>query len=231
MRDVREEKAVPGGRRLPFEIEWKGERVPGVLLVPTSDAPVPAALLLHGYTSRKERMAETIGHALLACGVASLAIDLPLHGERVAPLGPQSVSNPLEIVHRWNAAIAESLQAIAELAARPEVDGARVGLVGYSLGSYLGTIVAARAPAVRAVVLAAGGDLPANTPFATLVRTFADPIRAVGTLAGRPLLMMHGRRDRTVTPEQAERLFAAAGEPKELKWWDAGHWLPSDAIA
>src|SRR3712207_7671979 len=49
-----------------------------------------------------------------------------------------------------------------------------------------------------------GGDLPANTPFASVVRTVADPLRAVRAIAGRPLLMVHGRSDRTVTPRSEE---------------------------
>ncbi|HEY0996866.1 MAG TPA: hypothetical protein VGD77_12805, partial [Gemmatimonadaceae bacterium] len=59
-----------------------GEEVPAILLLPASARAVPAALLLHGYTSRKERMAESLGMALLRQGIASLSIDLPLHGER-----------------------------------------------------------------------------------------------------------------------------------------------------
>ena len=39
------------------------------------------------------------------------------------------------------------------------------------------------------------------------------------------------RRDRTVVPDQAQRLFDAAGEPKEIRWWDSGHQLPTAAIA
>jgi hypothetical protein len=42
--------------------------------------------------------------------------------------------------------------------------------------------------------------------------------------------MVHGRWDHTVKPEQARRLFDAASEPKELKWWNAGHRLPPEAI-
>jgi uncharacterized protein len=42
--------------------------------------------------------------------------------------------------------------------------------------------------------------------------------------------MVSGRHDRTIRPEQAERLFAAAMEPKEIQWWDAGHYLPEAAI-
>jgi uncharacterized protein len=79
-------------------------------------------------------------------------------------------------------------------------------------------------------VVAAGGDLPRDTPFGTLTRTVVDPLRAVRRLKGRPLLVVHGRRDRTVLPEQAQRLFDAADQPKEIRWWDAGHYLPAAAI-
>ena len=33
-----------------------------------------------------------------------------------------------------------------------------------------------------------------------------------------------------MTPAQAQRLFDAAREPKELRWWDGGHYLPPAAI-
>src|SRR5688500_1928666 len=76
--------------------------VPAILLLPAAiEHPVPAALLLHGYSSRKERMADTIGRALANRGVASLAIDLPLHGDRDAPLQRQSLLNPMALVRHW----------------------------------------------------------------------------------------------------------------------------------
>lgn len=42
------------------------------------------------------------------------------------------------------------------------------------------------------------------------------PERHVGKISPRPLLLVHGDRDETVPPEHARRLYAAAGEPKEL---------------
>jgi hypothetical protein len=191
---------------------------------------VPAALLLHGYTSHKERMAESVGRALLGAGVASLAIDLPLHGERQGTIDARAMRSPLELVRQWRAAMAECRLAIRYLAGHPAVDGERLGLVGYSLGSFLGVIVAAEEPAVCALVLAAGGDLPADLPFGAVVRTVADPLRAARKLRGRPLLMVNGRLDRTIRPEQAERLFAAASEPKEIRWYGGGHWPPPNEI-
>ena len=228
---VRDDHRLPGGRRLLLEFRADSERVPAILMLPSATSPVPGALLLHGYTSRKEHVADTIGAALLVRGMASLSVDLPLHGERSETLEPMSVVRPFELVRRWHAALDEASLSLRYLAARQEIDGARLALVGYSLGSFLGIIVAAREAVVRALVLAAGGDLPDGTPFAKLIRTVADPLRAVRKLNGRPLLMVNGRWDRTIRPEQAERLFAEANEPKELRWWDAGHYLPPAAIA
>ena len=208
-------------------LDLAGARVPALYLpVPGAERP-PAALLLHGYSSRKERMADTIGVALRAQGIASLAIDLPLHGERAGEMDAQATRNPLALAQRWRAAIAECGAALAWLA--KEADGERLALVGYSMGAFLACEVAARERSVKVMTLAAGGDLPTQTPFALLVRTVADPIRAVRRFNG-PLLRVHGRRDTTVRPEQAERLFAAASEPKEIRWYDAGHYLPPGVI-
>jgi fermentation-respiration switch protein FrsA (DUF1100 family) len=232
---VRDERALKHGRRITLDIRLgdAGERVPCVLLLPhaAADAPAPAALLLHGYSSHKEQMADSVGAALLAHGIAALAIDLPLHGERRGDFDSAALRNPMELMRRWQSAKDDARLALNYLAARADVDAARVGLVGYSMGSFLGVLVAAKHAAVKAVVLAAGGDLPEGTPFGRLVRVAADPLRAVRQLDGRPLLMVHGRTDRTVTPAQAQRLYAAATEPKELRWWDAGHYLPTAAIA
>jgi fermentation-respiration switch protein FrsA (DUF1100 family) len=191
----------------------------------------PAVLLLHGLTSDKERMATSVGRALRALGVASLAIDLPLHGERRDRDAGFGSMNPLALAGAWRRAQKEAHRALEYLAERDDIAADRVGLVGYSMGSFLGLVVAAAADRVRAVVLAAGGDLPTGTPYDRAMRLIADPLQAVQRLGGRPLLMVHGRHDRTVSPAQAQRLFDAAREPKTLKWWDSGHYLPDAAIA
>lgn len=212
-------------------LDLAGARVPAVLRLPdTGGRPAPAALLLHGYSSRKEQMDGTVGAALVRAGVASLSIDLPLHGERGHEMDTQATRNPLQLAGKWRAAVAECAAAIAWMTGQPSLDAGRLAVVGYSMGAFLACEVAAREPRVRAMVLAAGGDLPKQTPFAMLVRSVADPIRAVRRFAGRPLLMVHGRHDGTVRPDQAERLHAAAGEPKELRWYDAGHYLPAAVV-
>ncbi|HET7458364.1 MAG TPA: alpha/beta fold hydrolase [Gemmatimonadaceae bacterium] len=230
---TRDERAVRGGRRVSLELHVGGDRVPAILLLPLEPRPAPAALLLHGYSSDKERMVDSAGRALMERGVASIGVDLPLHGERAGHDGGMSSAefrNPLALARRWRAAMDEARVALRFLAERDEIDPDRLALVGYSMGAYLGVMVAAKDASVRALVLAAGGDLPTNTPYAPLVRTLVDPPRAVRQYAGRPLLMVHGRHDRTILPDQAERLYAAAGEPKAIQWYDGGHWLPDAAV-
>jgi fermentation-respiration switch protein FrsA (DUF1100 family) len=228
---VRDDRSVAGGHRvaLTFRV-GDGPAVPAILLAPLGKQSGAAALLLHGYGANKEQMADSMGEALLLEGVASLAIDLPLHGERPERLDENASKNPLQIIARWKGGVAECAAAFRYLAERPEADATRLGVVGYSMGSFLGVLTASADKAARAVVLAAGGDLPPNIPFQGFIRRVVDPLKAVKKLDGRPLLMIHGKRDRTVKPEQAERLFAAAREPKEIRWYDCGHWLTGDAI-
>jgi fermentation-respiration switch protein FrsA (DUF1100 family) len=224
--NVLSETTVVGGRRLVLEFRARGDAIPGIMQIPDR-VPAPAALLLHGYSSRKEVMADAIGSALLARGIASLAIDLPMHGGRRAA----AAANALELIKHWSTAQTEARLAIRFLGAHKAIDGDRIALVGYSLGSFLSLAIAPEESCVRAVVLAAGGDLPENIPFAAFARSVIDPRRLVRRLTGRPLLMVHGKRDRTVTPQQAMRLFEAAEEPKEIRWYDAGHVLPGAAAA
>jgi fermentation-respiration switch protein FrsA (DUF1100 family) len=224
---VRRTSAIRHGRQRALDLTHGRETVPALWLTPDTDRPTPAVLLLHGFSSSKERMAQSVGHALLERGVASLALDLPFHGARETGELPR---NPLALAGAWKAAVAESRGAIAWLASQPETDATRIGVLGYSLGGFLALMTAAEEERLRVVALAAAGDLPARTPYAALLRGLVDPLRAARRLNGRPLLLVNGRRDMTTRADQAERLFEAASEPKAMVWYDGGHWPPQSAI-
>jgi alpha-beta hydrolase superfamily lysophospholipase len=122
------------------------------------------------------------------------------------------------------------------------VPGARLGLIGYSMGASIAILLAAGDPRVAAVVadspftgiaeVVAHGAAQLRLP-AQLVVPLADaltgwrygyrfdavrPIEAVAAISPRPLLLIHGSADRLVPVEHTHTFYAAAHEPKE-------HWL------
>lgn len=209
-------------------IELGGADVPSLLLRPETDAPVPGVLLLHGYSSSKEVLSNAMGAALAARGIASLSFDLPMHGRRDDEMFEEARSNPFGLLQHWKSALVEAKDAIEWLTTNEAIDPERIGIAGYSLGSYIALQTAATEERIKCVVVAAGGDLPA-TPWTSMVRMVTDPLTAAKKLKVRPLLMLHGTNDRTIKREQAQVLFDAALEPKTIKWYSSGHVLPTAA--
>jgi fermentation-respiration switch protein FrsA (DUF1100 family) len=50
-----------------------------------------------------------------------------------------------------------------------------------------------------------------------------EPIKYVGFASPTHLLLQSGRQDNLVPPDDAERLHAAAPDPKTVQWYEAGH--------
>jgi fermentation-respiration switch protein FrsA (DUF1100 family) len=209
-------------------IELGGGGVPSLLLRPDVDERVPGVLLLHGYSSSREVLSNTMGVALALRGIASLSFDLPLHGSRDEDMFEEARTNPFGLLQHWKSALVEAKDAIAWLAAHEAIHPLRIGILGYSLGSYIALQTAAAEKVIKCIVVAAGGDLPA-TPWTSMVRMVTDPLTSVKKLKRRQLLMLHGINDRTIRREQAQVLYDAASEPKTLKWYESGHVLPPAA--
>lgn len=218
------------GEEQVIDIQRGRDLVPATWIMPPSVERTPAVLLLHGLSSNKERMSSSAGRVLASRGISSLAIDLPLHGERRGGNPRDMLSNPLALVGAWRTALKEVHDVVTWLEGQRSVDASRIAVLGYSLGGFLALMAAADDDRLRVVALAAAGDLPDATPYASMVRALIDPPRAARKLRGRPLLLVNGRSDTTTRPAQAERLFAAAEEPKTMLWYDGGHWPPPACI-
>src|SRR5688572_2235133 len=132
-----------------LQLTLAGADVPAILLLPSADRPVPAALLLHGYSSTKERLIDSMGRSLAARGIAALAIDLPLHGGRDEALVEQARANPLGLMQHWRAALAEARSAVRYLSDHDSIASDRLALIGYSLGGYIALITAANEPLAK----------------------------------------------------------------------------------
>jgi fermentation-respiration switch protein FrsA (DUF1100 family) len=142
------------------------------------------------------------------------------------------------------------------LYALDEVDKSRLSLLGFSGGAAVSVYVAARDKRISAVVC---GACPAEFREWTsrgpqsLIEHFRDvgairdkdfphspsewldgfklikPIDYIARISPRPLLLVQGDKDETVSVDDAQRLYAKAGEPKKLAIVSgAGHRLRHD---
>ncbi|MEX0785111.1 MAG: alpha/beta fold hydrolase [Dehalococcoidia bacterium] len=214
-----------------------GTRLSGWFVRAPADGPAPAVVLSHGHGRSR---AELLPHAdfLHRAGYAVLAFDYRHRGTSEGAEVTMGLREQDDL-----------LGAIDELAARPDIDAGRMGVLGLSMGGVVGMLVAARDERVRALV----AESPYASPDAIMTRAlrhfyhlpsfpFAyvgrwlierrlgeplavpDAVGVVREISPRPLLFIADGDDAVVGPEEAQRLYDAAGEPKQL-WLipEAGH--------
>jgi len=210
-----------------------GDIVPALLCTPAKKSgPFPVVIAVHGMGSNKAQVCGQVAPALTRRGFAVLAPDMPLHGERPGDTrGVFEKKDFLTALMRYRQAVMNVRQAIDVAETLPQLDVSRgVVLAGYSMGSWIHSLAGPADERVRAMVLMVGGASDVNG----FVRVFpqiasADPAMAIPNFIGRPLLMLNATFDSTVTPDMGKRLFNAAAEPKEQRWYDSGHRLPDEA--
>jgi fermentation-respiration switch protein FrsA (DUF1100 family) len=203
------------------------------MFLPDGDGPWPAVIVLHGAGSRKENHAD-YARAAVAHGLAALTFDNRGHGETEGPLG-DGVVDDLRALAAW-------------LAARPEIDGGRIGVRGSSLGGLLAIHAAAGSEDVAAAVAICpaaewmlaedvqrvidGRPLPANSampemeldaPALAAWLDSNDVEDAAERMGAKPLLLIHARGDEVVPYTQSEKLYERAAEPKRLLLLEGGH--------
>ena len=228
-----------------------GQRIRALLTLPHEGSPpYPCVLLLHGYNDDKES-GNLAGMVAGRQGWAALALDAMYHGERAVP--GHELYSPL--IFRTRQGIIQTIvdwrRAIDYVASRPDLNEHRLGLVGGSMGAIMGAILAGVDPRVSCAVLGAGGAdwgvmasqsqnqaaqhlrtvRPELTPQRVAeVLAPVDPIHYVGRISPRPLLILHGNFDESVPPDAARLLWQTARQPKEMRWYQAGHYLPKQAF-
>jgi fermentation-respiration switch protein FrsA (DUF1100 family) len=229
--------AHPDLRALRIEYASRGDRVPGRLLLPPDrEEPLGLVLLQHGLGGAKDAayLDATAGPWVRA-GAAVASIDFPLHGERadakLAPrlagaIDPHAAGDPTTgafVVEWFRQSVIDLQRALDALQRLPGIDGGPIAYAGFSLGAMVGALFCGLDSRPRAAVLALGGS--------GMGPPEADPSRHVGRIAPRPLLFVNATRDATIPREASQALFDAAGEPKEILWFDGTHTrLPGQAL-
>jgi dienelactone hydrolase len=207
-------KSLPGWFHLPYGYQ-NGQRVPCVVSIPGMD----------GY---KERSIPLAGDRFLSRGIAVLVVEGPGQYES-AVLGSR-VSIPA-----WQAAGKAMLD---WLAARPDIDAQKIGIVGISFGSLFSTIAASAEPRYVAVAVASTCLEPGcHTIFQEASPTFKkrfmymsgipdedefDKFRKTLTWEGHvdkikmPYLCIVGEADELSPLEHTERMFQVMKAPRQL---------------
>ncbi|MBB5015381.1 alpha/beta hydrolase [Rehaibacterium terrae] len=187
-------------------------QVRGVLLPAHGAAPTaPAALYFHGNAETVEQNLPLLA-GVAALGVHVLLLEYPGYAGADGKPTRETLNEMARLGHDW-------------LAARPEVDAARIVAIGRSVGSGPAIQLADERP-VRALVLLAGftsvADLARRMGApAFLIRDRFDNLARIGGFDG-PVLLFHGRRDRIIPYAHGRRL-AAAHPRAELVTLDCGH--------
>ena len=187
-------------------------------------------IIIPGLDSVKEEL-HAYGDDLLRRGMAVLAIDGPGQGE-------MEFEHPMRFDYEVPVRFA-----IDYLETRHDVAADHLGLLGVSLGGYYAPRAAAFEPRVSATISLAGWCSIAphfdRAPLLTReafvarlkVRDEAEARTALeqfdlDSLMQKvrcPLLVIMGRQDRVVPPEEAERMAATAGGDTELWMFEDGN--------
>ncbi len=212
----------PPGERV--EIPFEGGHLAAILRKPAgTGARAPVLIMIPGLDSAKEEL-EAYEAPFLVRGMATLIVDGPGQGEaeyRFPIRGDYEVA--ATAIVDW-------------IGTRGDLDGARIGMWGVSLGGYYGPRAAAYEKRIRACIGLAGpydwgaifDPLPDLTRDAFRVRshlrTMDEARKYAGTLTLKdaakriecPLFLVAGKQDRLIPWQDAERIAADAKGPVEL---------------
>jgi pimeloyl-ACP methyl ester carboxylesterase len=217
----------------------RGGRVPAYLVAPESAEPRPGLLFVHhGQGNRDTFLDEAV--ELAGEGFVSLLVAAPgYRGEPEAP--PFDAEKERAEIEQT---VVDLRRGIDLLESRPEVDSARLGYVGYSLGATMGARLLGVEPRIAASVMVAGfaaltfdlargdrraavalrGLLPAQKHGAYLTALAPlDGVRYLGRRRKSPLLIQLAKNDEFVSRMDGALFASAAGEPVERSWHDGGH--------
>jgi len=208
----------------------------------------PAAVLLHWLGGRFDTL-EIIGQRMAEQGIATLMLYMPGYGPRKAKdAGPNeklTKKGMEEMIGGLRQTVLDVRRAGDWLAARPDVEPSRVGVVGISLGAVVGALaIGVDDHFGRSVLLIGGGDLPAIVMHGSRETVEAkarlekegytidtlrdlwrnvDPLTYASRVRPEEVLLINCETDEVIPKACTERLRAAMGSP-EIRWFKGGHY-------
>ena len=213
----------------------RGGRVQGYLTVPPGDGKYPAVIFLHGSGgSRLNFVPESSW--LAGRRVVGMTIDSPFVRPSPTLQGLAGLRNERNLGVQ---AVVDVRRAIDVLQSLEQVDGDRIGVLGFSGGAKTAAIAAGVDPRIKAAVIVSGGapaleafvnaSPPAVRPQVRSILGPTDPALYIGKAKGT-LLVQIATGD-TVVPQTDLNRMANAAKDAEVKRYDGGHKLVTFAPA
>ena len=218
----------PPGERVM--IPYEGKHLAGILRKPAGAVKPPVVVMCMGLDSTKEEM-DSNESVFLARGMATLTFDGPGQGEGEYDF---AIRGDYEV----------TVKAVLDyVGTRGDVDAARAGVWGVSLGGYYAPRAAAFEKRIKACIALSGPfewveyfdrlpELTRNTfQVRSRSRTIAEARERAATLTMKnvaknitcPLFIVAGKQDGIVPWQEGERLAAAASGPVVRCFLDDGN--------
>jgi dienelactone hydrolase len=187
-----------------------GLRVSAILYLPKErKEKIPALIVVNGHGGDKYSWyAFYTGILYARAGAAVLTFDPIGEGERniqrrSGTRAHDQKLEPREMALRMGGTlVSDVMQAVSYLQSRSEVDGRRIGAMGYSLGSFLTAIAGAADPRLQSCVLVGGGNLDGEGGYWDGSKPMCQgiPYQSLQFLGDRPaaLYALHAARGPTL---------------------------------
>jgi cephalosporin-C deacetylase-like acetyl esterase len=212
----------------------RGGRVSALLVLPPrsrGEGPFPAVVYMHG-AGRDRTELLPFAVALADKGFVALTLSSP-------PAQPKGGIAGVRQFRDFYAHDAVNVRrAVDVLRSLPQVRDRPLGYVGFSYGAILGGIVSGVEHRIRAFDLMSGGanvggveGVPAQ--YRKEVERLLDSINPglyVGHAAPSRLFFQDGLHDEVAPRGSLVALYQAASQPKQIRWYDAGHTLNAKAV-
>jgi pimeloyl-ACP methyl ester carboxylesterase len=227
-----------------------GQTVPALFAVPTGRKPRGCLMYQGGFGQTREE-APGVRKGAAALGLATFTIDPRDAGSRGGVTQAlAAIKKPESLLAMVLGTVADLRMGLDYLQSRPECRD-NIAYLGTSFGAVVGALFAGQDPRLKAVVLTSLGSTfkqgilvtsaaaqrlpgvpvmvpgaaadPALLAHAADLLSPYDPVKWVGKIAPRPVMLINGRSDPIVTPIDALEVAAAARDPKTVIYFNGGH--------
>jgi predicted esterase len=219
-----------------------GGRTAAYRVLPPGKDPAPGALYVHWYDpqSMYSNRTQFLNQAveLAQRGLISLLVSTPWSNPKFYPNRDVTLDYENSVQE-----VKELRRDLDMLLSDSRVDPKRVAYVGHDFGAMYGMVMAGVDDRVTVAAFQAGNSrfgewflynqskLPPEEKQQVIDKLAPiDPVRFIGQVGGRPVLLQFSKKDFYVPLDRAQSLANAAKEPKQVLYYDADHELNKQAI-